>query len=395
MRLPGLDGDFTVSRRYESVNPRAGLLGQGWTCSAESFLQYKGDACSVLCADGHVEGFHKKDGAWRNDKGGSGKISLAYDAGQNLFVMHDIVTHMSYFYGEGGRLVRVEDGTGHRSQYLYEDGILCGITTFTGLRIGVSVSDGRLRELVDVLGRTVRYEYDDRKRLVRVNQNGRGITRYEYDGKGRITGITDQNNKRYTVNAYDSRGRVTRQDYPDGTCCEISYDDREGSALFYYPETGGRQTAFHNADGLVTRMEYQDGTREEYEYDAWQNRTAHRDRNGNLTRWEYAREASCARRRMQGGLRPSANMTAAAMWSAKPTMREDAYGMPTTHATGSCGRTPCCPPTRRSGARRGTNTTATGDAPKRRTRAAMPHGTGTRTRPCRSRGARDTFPHGK
>lgn len=101
MRLPGLDGDFTVSRRYESVNPRAGLLGQGWTCSAESFLQYKGDACSVLCADGHVEGFHKKDGAWRNDKGGSGKISLAYDAGQNLFVMHDIVTHMSYFYGEG------------------------------------------------------------------------------------------------------------------------------------------------------------------------------------------------------------------------------------------------------------------------------------------------------
>ena len=302
MRLPGLDGDFTVSRRYESVNPRAGLLGQGWTCSAESFLQYRGDACSVLCADGHVEGFHKKDGAWRNDKGGSGKISLAYDAGQNLFVMHDIVTHMSYFYGEGGRLVRVEDGTGHRSQYLYADGILCGITTFTGLRIGVSVSDGRLRELVDVLGRTVRYEYDDRKRLVRVNQNGRGITRYEYDGKGRITGITDQNNKRYTVNAYDSRGRVTRQDYPDGTCCEISYDDTEGSASFYYPETGGRQTAFHNADGLVTRMEYQDGTREEYEYDAWQNRTAHRDRNGNLTRWEYAREGFLRKETDAGGL---------------------------------------------------------------------------------------------
>lgn len=117
----------------------------------------------MLCADGHVEGFHKKDGIWRNDKGGSGKLSLAYDAGQNLFVMHDIVTHMSYFYGERGRLVRVEDGTGHRSQYLYEDGILCGITTFTGLRIGISVSDGRLRELVDVLGRTVRYEYDDKK----------------------------------------------------------------------------------------------------------------------------------------------------------------------------------------------------------------------------------------
>ena len=302
MRLPGLDGDFTVSRRYESVNPRAGLLGQGWTCSAESFLQYKGDACSVLCADGHVEGFHKKDGTWRNDKGGSGKLSLAYDAGQNLFVMHDIVTHMSYFYGERGRLVRVEDGTGHRSQYLYEDGILCGITTFTGLHIGVSVSDGRLRELVDVLGRTVRYEYDDKKRLVRVNQNGRGITRYEYDGKGRITGITDQNNKRYTENAYDSRGRVTRQDYPDGTCCEISYDDRANSASFYYPETGGRQTAFHNADGLVTRMEYQDGTHEEYGYDAWQNRTVHRDRNGNLTRWEYAREGFLLKETDAGGL---------------------------------------------------------------------------------------------
>uniref|UniRef100_A0A0N5AAG1 DUF6531 domain-containing protein n=1 Tax=Syphacia muris TaxID=451379 RepID=A0A0N5AAG1_9BILA len=57
MRLPGTDGDFTVSRRYESVNPREGMLGQGWTCSMESFLQYGGDSCSVLCADGHVEGF--------------------------------------------------------------------------------------------------------------------------------------------------------------------------------------------------------------------------------------------------------------------------------------------------------------------------------------------------
>ena len=311
MKLPDIREDFAISRKYESINPRKGILGPGWTCSLESFLQYKGDLCHILCPDGHVESFHLREGFWHNDKGGSRRMELWEE--KDGYRLLDVPVHMSYVYArDDGRILYAEDGQGNRSVYEYDvvensrDNhsihVLTAVTTFAGGRVEVRMENGRLTGLTDVLGRTVTYTYDENGRLACINQNDRGLTRYVYDKKGNVTEITDQNNKRYTVNTFDDRGRVIGQHYPDGSSCEISYDDREKSAVFYYPETGGRQKVYHNPEHLVTRIEYQDDTYEAYGYDQWQNKTYYRDRNGNETRWEYSEYGEAVKEIQPDGL---------------------------------------------------------------------------------------------
>ena len=288
MKLPDLEEDFIISRKYESINPRSGLLGHGWVSSLESFLQYKKDVCYILCTDGHIESFHQRGGEWQNDKENTKRITLKQKP--DCFELYDALEKKTYTYGEAGKLLRITDGHGNHSDYIYENGILRSVTTFAGGVIKVEITEGRLRSLKDVLGRSVTYTYDEKGHLTCVNQNGRGLTRYVYDKKGCITEITDQNNKHYTKNTIDNRGRVTGQNYPDKSSCEITYDDAKRTVTFYYPQTGGRQKVHYNEAQLVTLIEYQDNTFEAYEYDKWQNRTRYVDRNGNETLWEYSRK---------------------------------------------------------------------------------------------------------
>ncbi len=317
MKLPDIREDFTISRKYESINPRSGLLGPGWTCSLESRLQYTAEQCYILCPDGHVESFCLREDGWHNDKGDSHRMELREE--KEGYRLLDVPNHMSYVYAkDNGRILYAEDGQKNRSVYEYsiakninsigesngETGILTltAVTTFGGSRIQIQVEQGRLTKLTDVLGRTVTYTYDENGYLVCINQNDRGLTRYVYDRKGNITEITDQNNKRYTINTFDGKGRVVQQHYPDGSSCEISYNDSERSAVFYYPETGGRQKVYHNPEHLVTRIEYQDATYEAYDYDQWQNKIYYRDRNGNETHWEYSAYGEKIKEIQPGGL---------------------------------------------------------------------------------------------
>lgn len=285
MRLPDVEEDFLITRKYESINPRVGILGLGVISSLESYVKDQRDICSVLCADGHVEGFHKIDNVWVNDKAGTKRLELV--EAEDGYLMLDKLEKRVYCYAkDGGRLLYVEDRHGNRSKYSYENGVLSEVTTFAGTVIRVTMADGRLRKIEDPMGRTVTYEYDG-DHLVAVNQNDRGITRYVFNKAGFISEITDQNNKKYTINTFDSKGRVVHQDYPDGTCCDLEYHDDENYVSLHYPETGGSQKTFHNGEKLVTRIEYQDGTNEQFLYDDRQNKILYSDRNGNARKWEY------------------------------------------------------------------------------------------------------------
>jgi len=285
MKLPDIEEDFQITRKYESINPRVGILGLGVISSLESYVKDQGDICSVLCADGHVESFHKIDNAWVNDKAGTKRLELV-DSEEGYLMYDKLEKHIYCYSRDGGRLLYVEDKHGNRSKYTYENGVLVEVTTFAGTVIRVTMADGRLRKIEDPMGRTVTYEYDG-DHLVSVNQNDRGITRYVFNKAGFISEITDQNNKKYTINTFDSKGRVVHQDYPDGTSCDLEYHDDENYVSLHYRETGGSQKTFHNGEKLVTRIEYQDGTNEQFLYDDRQNKILYSDRNGNARKWEY------------------------------------------------------------------------------------------------------------
>ena len=304
MRVPDFYEDYCITRKYESINRRTGMLGYGWTCSLESRFSYRSGACLILCTDGHVEGFHKRNGVWENDKGNTQRMQLqeyAVDGQVQEWRLYDAAKKMRYIYDRTGRLTGITEHHGRHARYLYENGTLCAVTTFAGAKIEVTMENGRLVQLKDALGRTVTYTYEN-DHLVCVDQNGRGLTRYTCDDRGRITEITDQNNKKYTRNTYDLQGRVVRQDYPDGTSCEITYDNMEHSVSFYYPETGSRQTTRYDARWLVGSVEYQDGTSEEYTYDDCQNPVREKDRNGNVTVREYSACGDKTREILPNGL---------------------------------------------------------------------------------------------
>ena len=299
MTLPDILEDYKVTRKYESINQRSGLLGYGWTCSLESCMLITERFCKVLMQDGHVETFEHENSEWINDKGASHAVTLTKCNGG--WQLRDEREKKTLFYNEDGKLEKVTDRCGNPSVYTYKNGVLVSVTTFSGGVIQVEIENGRLMRLTDAIGRYVAYTYDG-DHLVSVNQNGRGITRYTYDKKGYISAITDQNNKRYTENIFDSRGRVTGQNYPDKTSCSITYDDIAHCTTFFYPETGRTEKTYHDGRKLVTKIEYQDGTTEEYGYDEWQNCIYEKNRRDAVTRRTFTEDGHKIKEEFANGL---------------------------------------------------------------------------------------------
>ena len=299
MTLPDILEDYKVTRKYESINQRSGLLGHGWTCSLESCMLITERFCKVLMQDGHVETFEHENSEWINDKGASHAVTLTKCNGG--WQLRDEREKKNFFYNEDGKLEKVTDRCGNPSVYTYKNGVLVSVTTFSGGVIQVEIENGRLMRLTDAIGRYVAYTYDG-DHLVSVDQNGRGITRYTYDKKGYISAITDQNNKRYTENIFDSRGRVTGQNYPDKTSCSITYDDIAHCTTFFYPETGRTEKTYHDGRKLVTKIEYQDGTTEEYGYDEWQNCIYEKNRRDAVTRRTFTEDGHKIKEEFANGL---------------------------------------------------------------------------------------------
>ena len=299
MTLPDILEDYKVTRKYESINQRSGLLGYGWTCSLESCMLITERFCKVLMQDGHVETFEHENSEWINDKGASHAVTLTKCNGG--WQLRDEREKKTFFYNEDGKLEKVTDRCGNPSVYTYKNGVLVSVTTFSGSVIQVEIENGRLMRLTDAIGRYVAYTYDG-DHLVSVDQNGRGITRYTYDKKGYISAITDQNNKRYTENIFDSRGRVTGQNYPDKTSCSITYDDIAHCTTFFYPETGRTEKTYHDGRKLVTKIEYQDGTTEEYGYDEWQNCIYEKNRRDAVTRRTFTEDGHKIKEEFANGL---------------------------------------------------------------------------------------------
>ena len=155
MRVPDFYEDYCITRKYESINQRTGILGYGWTCSLESRLSYRSGTCLILCTDGHVECFHKYNGTWQNDKGGTQRMQLQeYTVGGEIqeWRLYDASERMQYIYDRNGILQEIIERHGKHARYLYENGVLCAVTTFAGAKIEVTMVQGRLTQLKDVLG---------------------------------------------------------------------------------------------------------------------------------------------------------------------------------------------------------------------------------------------------
>ncbi len=297
--LPDINDEFKIERKYESVNPRVGVLGKCWTTNFETTIEIKDNSAYVLCTDGHIETFNKINDEWVNDKGAAEIYTLK--AKKDCWIFKSHIDKKIYTYDLSGKILKVIDKVGNELTFTYVENHIETLTTFSNYKLFFTYKDNKVIQIKDELGRTVQYRYngDYLTEVIHVDQ---GITRYTYNEEGFIDSITDQNGQTYTKNFFDKNGRVIRQDFPNNDNCVITYDDINKEVSFYYEQSKRTEKTRFNKDGLITHLFYEDGTTEEFKYDEYENKNYIKDRNGFETFKVFNEYGSLLKETLSNGL---------------------------------------------------------------------------------------------
>jgi RHS repeat-associated protein len=107
---------------------------------------------------------------------------------------------------------------------------------------------GTVTRARDHTGRVVTYDYDDRRRLIRVTDPAGGVTEYTYDVADRMRTLKDARGITFLTNEYDDSGRVIKQTRADGSTYQFAYTvDANGKII---------QTLVTDPRGAVRRVTF-------------------------------------------------------------------------------------------------------------------------------------------
>ncbi|MBC2582563.1 RHS repeat protein [Clostridium sp. DJ247] len=165
------------------------------------------------------------------------------------------------------------------------EGNIKSITSPGGKELSFKCNYGKVVEVIDNIGRKVKYEYDN-DNLVNVFYPNGGVLTYTYENNF-ITAITDQDGHTYVKNEYDKSGRVVKQFDRDGNIVDVEYNEKDMETTFTYQVTGKVERFVYNRKNLVTKVIYDDGTSEIYNYDKYNNKVSETNRAGKTTNWIY------------------------------------------------------------------------------------------------------------
>lgn len=232
----------------------------------------------------------------------AGRLVTSTDAaGRTTTLVYDAVGRIAerrrsdgstirYRYDDRGRLAEVDDGA-FPVRYAYDEQGRRAAIEYPAVKqtIRYTYSRGRL-ESVTAAGRTIQYAYDEWDRVATLDAGG-GAIRFQYDARGRTTGI-DYPNGVKAVREFDVVGRVKK----------LVYTDRDGRTIAggeYVYDPIGNETEATDVGGAVTIYGYDvlgQLTSEDrgaqgramYMYSADGNRTEFRV-GGDATAYEYDR----------------------------------------------------------------------------------------------------------
>lgn len=276
-----------ITRYYNSLDTRMGIIGKSWRISYESNIevnQSKGTA-AVTYPDGHTVTFTSVLGS-----NGYTSPEMVFDQlTKNIDGTYKLVLQnkMEYSYDLNGKLTSITDRNGNYVTISYDTaGRITTVTGAGGKSLRFAYDSSRLKSITDPIGRTIEYAYDIGSNLTQVKGIGGGLTNYEYNSMG-LRSITDQNGKKFIVNEYDEFKRVILQYDENGNIIQYFYDDANMENSYTFLSTGKCIKYKYNEKLYVTRITYNDGTYEAFAYDEWGNKNSIRDRNGNTTTYKY------------------------------------------------------------------------------------------------------------
>ncbi len=271
--------EFT--RHYNAQDKNKSELGYGWRHSFSYDLAERNYWTSIQLPDGEKITFNLlPDGTFHSPSGSEyrlvkqgGLYTLADETGwQYVFNGQKKLSHISY---QGQTIYTLR----------YSSDVLIAVEG-QGTSLTLTYDAGKLAQVSDPSGRSVRYSYDAQDNLITMTNPDSASMTFGYDDRHNITTISDLNGQIYLTNTYDTEDRVTKQEVVevgtyliayntvdqvntvtelDGSQTKYYVDKKEGRIVKIEDEDGGRTVEF--ANGNITRVVDMLGRETNYDYD--------------------------------------------------------------------------------------------------------------------------------
>lgn len=236
---------IALTRSYHSgIAVRSGGFGPGWTHSLDLRLNISPDTLGLSGGNGYQVRYKKVGDAfiaadnsgdrvvasgtqWRLYRGGD---VLVFDNKGRLIEQQDEDgTSLIYIYGDYDRLDKVTHSTGRSLQFHYasnaSDALIASVSADGATLASYTYTTGRQVETATYPGGNQRkYHYEDSR-----------FPRH-------LTGVTHEDNQRYSTFAYDAKGRVISSQHAGGA----------GGITLTYPAEGGSEVT----DSLGQKTRY-------------------------------------------------------------------------------------------------------------------------------------------
>ncbi|SNT25939.1 RHS repeat-associated core domain-containing protein [Anaerovirgula multivorans] len=286
LSIPDRGPALEITRYYNSLDTRSGMIGKGWRLNYESSIEIDGDTGDAIVTypEGRTIVFDLQIS--------TGKYIAPETVFDTLTKKQDGTFELRwqdktiYGYNSDGKLTSISDKNNNRLTVQYDgSGNLSRVISAGGKRLDFTNEAGKIKTITDPIGRTIVYSYNG-SNLSQVKDTGNGTTRYAYNSLG-ITSITDQNGKRFIENTYDEFGRIIKQYDENNNLIHYNYDVINKINTYTITSTGHSISYEYNEKLYITKKTFQDTTYEDYTYDQWGNKNQIKDRKGNITKYTY------------------------------------------------------------------------------------------------------------
>lgn len=216
-----------LTRFYNSLSLRRSLyptlIGENWRTNYDRYLRIvSATAVAAERPDGRVANFTLTGGAWKPDS----DVDLALTNAGSTWTLTDANDTTETYTAAGGKgtLTSIRTRTGYTQTLGYTAGVLTSVSDSFGRSLGFTFTDGVLTGVTAPDGLKLTYGYTSAsasKRLTSVGYSTSPATSqtYLYENAAQpfaLTGITDENGKRYMSWTYDGTGRATSSQQAGG-----------------------------------------------------------------------------------------------------------------------------------------------------------------------------------
>lgn len=279
---------FAFKRFYNSQNEYEGVLGHDWNHNFEvhlrTYVEENISCAEVMLEDGKDEVFaFTEEGYWAPVNATSSVLTETED-----HFLYYGENRNRYFFSKEGIYLRQENYAGFGFALEYDEKQkLSKVIRDTGEAFMLEYDDkGYLQSVTDHAGRIFCCFVEGGK-LLRTMRPDEASYVYGYDDNGKLISVMDPEGVITVTNEYDDEGRTTRQTFPDGSEMKYEYDD-ENRCIKLTERNGSEQFYYRDEQERLIRTVYSDGEIS-YTYNDRNQKTAVKDKRGNITRYSYDR----------------------------------------------------------------------------------------------------------